>query len=207
MPRPRPLQGPEAARGTLAHRLTHTADRLRQFNTRFGLRSRRVFLVWVAWTGEERGEGEETELARRELLPTPRVSDATALTRRATAEGVLSDGQLRVDQISAGAYTEDDLAGRTIPASTTKAPHASPAGYSDGTRAEPRVAGNVGFWYEVVEDGRGDPTPVRTRYRLATRPSRNEGGLYWTVVLEAAHDNVARTGDSNFERVQVDDDL
>src|SRR5690349_24199276 len=108
MPKPRPLT-PSQARSSLAHRFTDRADRLRQLNTRFGLRSRRVFLVWTRFTGEERGEGKEQEIARVELLPTPRVTDATAVTRFGASAGVLPVGSLRVDQISAGAYTLDNL--------------------------------------------------------------------------------------------------
>lgn len=196
MPRPRALPGPEAARQSLAQRLTRTADRLRQFNTRFGLRSRRVFLVWTQWTGVERGEGEESVLARCELLPTPRITDGTALSRRGWPTGVMLDGQLRIDQISAGAYTEDNLRGLAVPSTGTVAPRGSVGAPVGGlSRVDPDQARTIDFYYEIVEDGRGDTAPARGRFRVSAKPWRNEGGLYWGVMVEAAEDEPRRDGD------------
>jgi hypothetical protein len=195
VPRPRPLPGTGGY--TLAHRLTRTADRLRQFNTRFGLRSRRVFLVWTQWTGSERGEGNETEVARRELLPTPRVTDGTAINRRPWAAGTMPEGSLRVDQISAGAYTEDNLRGLVVPPPTTEAPRGGAGTPVGGLGlADPRVPRPIDFYVEIVEDGRGDALPARRRYRVSGSPWRSESGLYWAVVLEASEDDANRAGDS-----------
>src|SRR5690606_22489316 len=110
-----PLSSSDKARSTLAHRLGLKADRLRQKYTKFGLRSQRVFLCWSSWSGEERGEGDETLFARVEITPTPRVSDLNALNRRPYAAGVFKEGSVRVDQISAVVFTRDMLSGLVIP--------------------------------------------------------------------------------------------
>jgi len=198
VPRPRPLTGPEAAKGTLAHRLTRTADRLRQFYTRFGLRSKRVFLVWTRWTGEERGEGREEVLAKIELLPTPRVSDRTAVQRRPYTQGVTYDGTIRVDQISAGAYTRDQLTGIVIPGRSPElqAPRATIGRAVDGTRSEPKDDRKVDFYYLLQDDGRGDNPGSVQRYRLMGGPSRKEGSLYFAVNLEKAEEEPSRFGRS-----------
>lgn len=194
MPKPGPLTGPDAARATVAHRLTGVADRLRQLNTRFGLRSKRVFLVWTRWSGAERGEGEESLLAEIELLPTPRVSDLSSISRRAYAVGVFPEGSIRVDQISAGAYTYDVLRGLSIPSQTTSAPRADTGASVNGDPIEKASDPRIDFWYEVQEDGRGDNPAARQRFRVFGGPSRNEGSLYWAVNLERADEARNRLG-------------
>ncbi len=197
-----PLGSAEGAARTLAHRLTRRADRLRQLNTRFGLRSRRVFLVWTRWTGVERGEGDEQEVERVELLPTPRVSDLTAIGRSPTPYGMWPDGTLRVDQISCGAYTEDNLRGLRVPARTAAAPRASSGTLvAPGTELDPKTDTRVDFFYELVDDGReqavsGDPQAGRKRFRLLGSPHRAEGSLYWSLNIQRASDDRDRAGES-----------
>lgn len=193
MPKPRPLSDVEA-RTALARRFAPRADRLRQFATRFGLRSRRVFLVWEQWTGTERGEGTRSTLARVELLPTPRVGDLSAVMRRAFATGTLDDGALRIDMISVAVFSEDNLRGLRIPAT-----QGYPGGVVGGTPDEPVIARNVDFWWEMTEDAGGDEPPARRRFRVSGGPWRNEGGLYWAVAVEAAGDGRQRDGDEFFD--------
>ncbi len=193
MPIPRPLSDREA-NTSLVQRLAPRADRLRQFATRFGVRARRVFLVWEQWGGVERGEGYRSEIARVELLPTPRIADASTMLRRAFATGTLDDGTLRIDQISVSVFSEDHLRGLRIPATQGNA-----GGVTDGTLDEPKIARNVDFWWEIVEDGRGDEPPARRRFRLAGVPWRSESGLYWAVSVEAAGDGRRRDGDEFFD--------
>ena len=179
MPRPRPLTPSEAKR-SLANRLgLRVADRLRQFSTRFGLRSRRVFLTWTQFTGAERGEGRERVIARIELLPTPKVADATTVMRMPFAAGVLPVGSLRVSLISV-AYTYDQLTGRRIPGRS-----------DDGPIPEP-----IDFFYELVEDGRGDDPAERQRFRVLGIPWRDEGNVGWSVLLERSSEDFARDGTS-----------
>ena len=196
MPKVRPLPGPGAARGTLAQRLTRRVDRVRQLATKFGARSRRVFLVWVESTGETAGSGYETIRARRELLPTPRVTDATAITRRPMTIGMVADGSIRVDQISAGWYTEDHLRGIKIPAEygDPREQRYYPGQQVSGTRDRAMVRDPLVFFYEVVEDGRGDDPPMRRRYKLGASPWRNETSALWGVMLEPMSSDTDRDG-------------
>lgn len=205
MPDPKPLR-PGQPRTTVAHRLTRVADRLRQLNTRFGLRSQRVFLVWTRWTGEERGEGDESVLARVELLPTPRVSDMSAIALRPWSAGMFPEGMLRVDQISAGAYTAENLKGLTIPSEGARAPRPPGSTPVSGTLLEPRSSERVDFFWEIAEDDRGDGQLThRRRFRLFGEPARREGSLYWTVALEAASDELTRAGESRITEEDVEE--
>ncbi len=207
MPRPRPLPSPDAARSTLAHRLTGRADRLRQLYTKFGLRSTRVFLVWTIWSGERRGEGNEHELVRIEILPTPRVSDETAIRRRIYSQGILPDGSLRVDQISAGAYTTDNLEGKVIPRGlpaccgcSVLPPWGEPVA---GTLENPEQNPRVDFFYELVDDGRGSDPSSCDRYRPLSDPERREGSLYFAVNLERTSEDRDRLGKSGVGKDDV----
>lgn len=178
MPRVRPLIGPHQAKRTLGHRLSGLADRLRQFNTKFGLRGKRVFLVWTKTTGAERGEGSESIVSRVELLPTPRVADLSAVALNPYSAGRVPVGSVRLTEVSTSRYTNDQLSGRQVP--------------GVGALEEP-----FDFFYEIVEDGRGDTLPVRQRYRLAAEPDRREGRLDWSILLERASEDMQRTGASN----------
>jgi len=176
MPTPRPLTPSEAKR-SIANRLGPRVDRLRQLSTKLGLRSRRVFLVWTRFTGEDRGEGDEHVLARVEILPTPKVSDATDIKRMPFAAGILPVGSLRVSLISLQ-FTFDQLTGKSVPGeSARKAPGPS-----------------TDFFYEVVEDGRGDEPPHRERFRVFGFPWRDEGAVSWAVVLERCSEDFGRDG-------------
>ena len=198
MPKPAPLPGLDRARATLAHRLTRRVDRIRQLYTRFGVRSRRVFMVWTKWSGRERGEGHEVTVARRELLPTPELSDSTAVKWNFRAVGAVPEGALRVSEVSAGAYTKDNLMGVVIPppAATEEAPRpvpGMPLGWDEGA---PVNVQPVDFFYVVVEDGRGDRLGERERYRLNGTPWREEDGFHWVLDLERADPEEHRNGTS-----------
>lgn len=162
MPRIKPLT-PRQAGDTLAHRLGGRVDRIRQIATNLGIRPYRVFLTWVKWSGSSSGEGDASVYDRKELLPTPRVQNIDSIARSFFSAGALAVGQIRVDMISVG-YTEDQLSGR-----------------KSGDEELPE---DVDFFYEIVEDGRGDNPARRTKYRLSTQPFRKAGSVYWVVNLE-----------------------
>lgn len=167
MPRPRPLT-PDEAKRTLANRLgLRLAPRVRQLATRFGIRSKRVFLVWSKFGGAERGDGDEHIIARVELLPTPRITDLSTVTFNPYSAGTLPVGSIRVDKIAIG-YTAHQLMGKAVPGAP---------------RGEP-IPEPFDFWWEVVEDGRGDDPPPRQRYRLMAQPDRREGDVCWAVLLD-----------------------
>lgn len=199
MPRPRPLTPFEATR-TLANRLGRRADSLRQFNTKFGARSKRVFLVWTFWTGEERGEGEESIYRRVELLPTPRVSELTSVSRVPFfVEGTLPNGGVRVDEISVYAYTEDVLKGLVIPGEPGM--QGSAVNRAD---AELQSNAKIDFFYEIVDDGRqGEGEAERQRFQLVGYPTRLETRVQFAVYLSRSSADTNRRG----QPVTQDDDL
>lgn len=170
MPLPRPLT-PQQARRSLANRLIRPTDRLRQFATRFGVRPYRWFLVWTTWDGEVRGEGTEREYARVELLPTPKVGELTSLQQAAYGGGVLATGTLRLDRVSES-YSAAQLQGLQIP----------------GRRQDEDMPRNIDFWYEMIEDGRGNDEPVPLRFRLQAAPYRAAGRVCWVLVLEVQNE-------------------
>lgn len=221
MPAPKALT-PDQAKRTIAARFAGRigkvglADRLRQLYTRFGLRSKRVFLVWTVSSGARRGAGTEKIVARVELLPTPKVSDLTAKALNPYSAGTLPVGTVRLQHVSA-ALSADVLTGRRIPQQvgnnsvgyqiTGPVPHQEERGYA------PPLPEDVMFFYEIVEDGRHESEPARARYRLAASPNLNEGGVYWDVLLEASSEDLARSGlseigvDPDQERQVLDADF
>jgi hypothetical protein len=188
MPRIGPLT-PEQAKRTLANRLAPRADRLRQFNTKFGVRSKRVFLTWTRWDSDERGEGHEVIFARVELLPTPRVNDLTAIQRRAFLQGALPDGSIRVDEISVASFTEDNLTGLTIPGDPGQ-----PGTPVNPNGVERKTKGNISFFYEIQDDGRGDNPAARQRFNISGFPYRAESKLQFIVILVRESQDMNRLG-------------
>ena len=178
----RPLSGAQA-RASLLQRLAPIIDKARQVAVNFGLRSRRVFLVWTRWTGVERGEGDEIEIDRLELLPTPKVTGLDAVALNAFSAGILPEGSVRIDLVSA-LYTEDTLRGRVPPK-------------MNGVRWE-EFPKDVSFFYEVVEDGRGDVRPARQKYRVGSQFARRESNVSWSFVLERISEDNERDGASRF---------
>lgn len=198
MPRPRPLTPTEATR-TLANRFGKRADNLRQFNTKFGARSKRVFLVWTKVTGEERGEGDENVIHRIELLPTPRVSELTAVSRMPMIEGSLPNGGVRVDEISVYRYTEDMLRGLVVPGEPGT-PGTPIARKGSERLTDPRID----FFYEIVDDGRqGEGIAARQRFQLIGYPARVETKVYFAVFLQRSSADMLRSGESSAD----EDDL
>lgn len=185
----------QQARGSLAQRFAHIADGIRQsIATPFGVRAYRVFLTWTRWSGAARGEGVESVQHRVEILPTPRVSDLTAVTYRQMGFGVVPEGSLRVDRISSYAYTEDELRGLKVPCPVNGQPMPPPAPAQEGAAFPIQFSARTSFFYEVVEDGRGDNPPERPRYRLMAQPWRRTDGMEWTIVLQREDRDMDRDG-------------
>lgn len=151
-------------------------DRARGLATELGARPFRVFQVWTVFSGERRGQGEERMLYRHEIEPRPRV-DTSSLTRNPMLVGVYAAGSVRVDEITV-AHTFDELLGKVMP----------------GGRAVPVDQGKVEFFYEVVEDGRGDNPASRGRFRLNNVPSRESENAQWVLILEPVSNPMKRDG-------------
>lgn len=162
MPKPRPLT-PSEAKQSLAQRMGGRVDRLRQFATKFGVRPYRVFLTWVKWSGTERGEGDESVFMRKEILPTPKVDNLDTIALNPYSAGTLPMGSVRVSRISVS-FTEDELSGRIS--------------------GKDSIKDNLEFFYEIVEDGRGDNPAHRQKYRLSAPPFRQAGKIHFVVVLD-----------------------
>ncbi len=156
-----------------------------------------MFLTWTKWSGAERGNGDETILLRVELLPTPRCTDSAALTRRPWASGQFPEGSLRVDRISVQ-LTQDNLAGRVMPMNLPPSYYAHRSSQGEpvgGTRFDPKSDPQRDFFYELVEDGRGDDPADRQRFRVLGRPWRDAGNVHWAVMLEEASETTDRAGE------------
>lgn len=188
MSKVRPLS-PGQARKTFAHKFTRTADKLRQIATRMGVRPFRVFLTWTKWTGEERGEGNEQLYRRIEILPTPRVSSLDNVSFSVFHAGTLPVGSVRVDRISAREFTEDILCGKAFPDDPL------PFGENAGEKHIPQP---YEFFYEVVEDGRGDDPAKRSRFRPLNRPTRRAGQVDFTIMLERVSEDRTRDDKSAY---------
>jgi hypothetical protein len=137
-------------------------------------------MVWTHWTGDERGGGEEQEYCRREILPTPRVINLDSISRQPYSAGSLPVGSIKLERVSTS-LTADNLQGLSIfePEDDTV-----PERYS--------------FYYEVVEDGRGDDPPARMKFRLFGLPAREAGKVQWVVMLERISEDNARDGSSKY---------
>lgn len=201
MPKVRPLS-PEEAKRTFANRFSRLADRTRQFATKFGVRPNRVYLRWTQWTGTERGEGDELDLLNYEILPTPRVTSLDMLSFSLAHAGVIPVGSLRVDRISVSFFTRDILVGKAWPNvrqkpgvdRTTRIPRVAPM---PGMNAlEPHIPEPYDFFWEIVEDGRGDNPAKRQKFRPMNEPFRRAGKVDWTVMLERVSEDRLRNNTS-----------
>lgn len=164
--RVKPLRG-EQVRHSFAAMLVPVVDSIRQLNTVFGMRPYRVFLVHLQWSGAVRGAGQPVEVARTEILPTPRL-DLGGTSSVLKAAGLTEEGGIRVREISAK-YAEDDLLGKTPDLIDPSKPLTSRK--------------NVEFLWEVVEDRVQDPTGRRRRFYPDGPPVMVSGGLGWEIGL------------------------
>jgi hypothetical protein len=179
VPTPKPLT-PAQAVASFANRFGKVADNLRQLNTTFGTRPYRVFLVWTTWTGGERGVGDEKLIEQIEILPTPNVRSLDNVALSPLSTGVLSVGSLRLTEVTTS-LTADQLTGRMQPT-----PHVD------------HIPEPIDFFYEVVEDGRGDPQPRRMKFTLFGEPHRNAENLEWQLVLTRVSEDRKRDGTSAY---------
>lgn len=189
-------------RNSIAHRFGRVADRFRQREQIYGLRSTIVSLVWSKWTGKERGEGVELVMRAMELAPRPLVQDGAAATNTQRSGGIMPDGTVKLEQISPY-YPTDILIGLAMPCD----PAAYRAALLRGERpgdialqmanafAIEEIPQPYDFWWELVDDGRSDPRPmVKQRYRVQSGPIRRPDKLDWTITLERVGEDRTRHG-------------
>lgn len=190
MRRPTPLS-PDRARRSLVGRLSPVADGIRQLATKLGARPLSVFLVWTMSGGHERGQGEEETIAEVELLPTPVVSDLSALQLSPFSAGKYPVGTVRLSEVSLARYTADVLRGeRLLLAGGIGPPRTSAIGeFRHPVSGELVDRERVSFFYEIVEDGRGDNPPARRRFHLFSDPHPNAENVEWILFLARAHED------------------
>lgn len=167
MPIPKPLSPSEASK-TLVHRFGHRANRLRQLAVKFGLRPYRTFLVWFRWSGEEIGEGVETEYHREEILPTPKLQDATRYLW--LTGGKIEDGIMILSKVNP-LLGEAFLRGKLMPGQITGSPCPDEAGPP------------TKFRILVVEDGRSGEVQ-EDWFTLVGKPFRQPGKLDWDIKIQ-----------------------
>jgi hypothetical protein len=151
---------------------------VRQIATDLGVRPYRCFLTWTVWagpTGVERGEGNERIYARMEILPTPRVRSLDRVSFSMFHAGTMPVGSIQVDRISVVQFTRDVLLGKSFPNNPL------PFGEIFGEKHIPQP---YEFFWEVIEDGRGDNPAKRERFRPLNSPERRAGKVDWTIMLE-----------------------
>lgn len=157
---------------TLARRFIPLADSLRNMLTTFGLRSYKVSMVRVRWSGGARGVGTPTVESEEVILPTPKVGSLDALSELAQPIGLDEQGSIELSQIS-GRYTEDQLVGLE----------------PGGREIDP----NLEFYYEIEFF----PTTEGSKRRFYPRsvPTYMPGRLQWSLRLEKATADRERNGD------------
>lgn len=159
---------------TLARRFIGLADSLRDLLTRFGLRTYKVTIVRVEWTGGKRGRGVPVILSEKTILPTPKISNLDALSAVVQSVGLEELGSIELSQIS-GSFTEEDLYGTD----------------SDG---EP-IPANQEFFYEVEFFPHSGGPSQKRRFFPTSAPTYMPGRLQWSIRLEKSNEDRTRAGD------------
>ena len=159
---------------TLAQKLIPIADNIRNLYTRFGLRSYKLRIVRVRWSGGRRGRGVPEVMETADLLPTPLVQDLSTLTEVLNPVGLDEVGVIGVSEIS-GNFTDDQL--RWL----------SDDGVPPGVDEE--------VFYEIEYPQPDGSLSVKRRFSLRGAPYYNAGRFQWQVRLERANEDRTRGGD------------
>lgn len=172
----RPLGAGTVALGeTLAFQLVDTADVVRDLYTTFGLRPYAVNLVRTRWAGGRRGLGAEEIVTSIPILPTPLVSDLTALTEINTPIGLDETGEILLQEVS-GRFTEDQLRGQEVPGET--------------------IPVDQNFFYEIeFPPACAGREGERRRFTIKGAPMYYADRFQWQVRLEKQRQDRARNGD------------
>jgi hypothetical protein len=158
---------------TLGQQLIPVVDGLRDIYSQFGLRPYVVRVLRTRWTGGERNHGQERVDLVRDVLPTPRLMDISALMEVVTAVGRDEVGEIVVTEISGG-YTEDELLGL------------------DGLGQDPPE--DVSAYYEI-EFLRVDGLPgEKRRFQIRGAPNYMPARFQWSVRLERTRPDRLRGG-------------
>lgn len=159
---------------TLARRFVPLADSLRDMLTKFGLRTYRVSMVRIAWSGSRRGYGVASVVSEEVMLPTPKITPIDSLAQIIQPVGGQELGQLELSGIS-GRYTEEKLLGTS----------------EDGTP----IPSNEEFFYEIEFFPHTEGPSIKRRFIPRAPAGYNPGRLQWTLKLERSFDQRERNGD------------
>lgn len=163
----------QQAKSTLARDFVDLADDLRDMLTQFGLRTYKVSLIKIQWSGGKRGRGTPLVTSEEAILPTPKMSPLDGLQELVQSIGLDELGAIELSQIS-GRYSEEQL-----------------RGYTDQGEGIPP---DSEFYYEIEFFPHEGPSKKR-RFFTKSAPAYHPGRLQWTVRLEKANDDRARNGD------------
>ena len=166
---------PPQMRRTLGQALLPVADTLRNLLTDFGLSPYTVKLIFTRWSTGERGEGVEIVISEMPIVPTPKITDLTAVTTILTASGLAEQGEIMLSKIS-GTYTEEQLRGI----------------WPDGRPTD----GDTQFFYEIQFNEVQTGVPgERRRFFPTSAPYFDAPALQWRVNLRKQRDDRTRSGD------------
>ena len=158
---------------TLVRSLTGCVDGIRDLYTCLGARAYSVSLLKTRWSSGDRGMGIEELISTKMILPTPLVSEVTALATEQLPIGNEEVGNVRVSQISPR-FTEEELTGLEF----------------DGCP----IGDGENFYWEITFPKRtGDA--VKRRFLPDAAPSYNPTAFEWEVVLVKASEDRLRVGD------------
>lgn len=154
---------PEQFAASLGQRLVRTVDRLRDMQTKFGMRPYEVGIRRVRWTGGTRNMGEAVVVSETPILPTPRVQDLSTLKDVLEPVGMNEAGDLQVSEIS-GRYSEAFFRGIDA--------EGSPIGRDESV-----------YWtIKFHGQDRGGTAEVRL-FQLVNVPGYQADRFQWTVAL------------------------
>ena len=156
----------------LVGKLAPCVDKIRDINTKLGMRAYTVRIVKTRWSGGQRGDGVEEVVCSDSILPTPKIEAIADLDAMVTSVGVSEEGMLKVTEISMR-FSEDYLAGRN----------------PDGTA----LSREFNFYYEIEFTG-GPGKMIRRRYTVDGTPALEPEHLHWTVKLRKAEEDRSRSG-------------
>lgn len=160
---------------SLARKLVKPVDRIRDLNTRFGLRPYLVFTIFTQWSGGQRNSGEEVVVGEpTAILPTPKISDLDELAEIVSPVGLDEQQGIVVSEIS-GCYTEEQL-----------------RGFDNATGAE--IPPDRSFYWEVEFLRADGASTERRRFNISAAPNYKPDNCEWIVRLTRSRPERTRSG-------------
>jgi hypothetical protein len=147
-------------------RLSRLWDRARDAMSRAGLRPYTVTIVRARAVGQkQRGDGPTEIVGEWMLLPTPKISDLTAISETLSPDQLREAGSIMLSEVSLS-YSESVLMGL-------------------GESGKPIPAGETVFYEIRYLDGSGRTT-MRRRFVTASAPAADMAKAMWTINLSRA---------------------